>query len=101
MRATSNSRLATGEAKVVLKISKSHNDDISYLEIIDFGAGIEESRLPQVFDPFYTTEERGSGLGLYISKELCEINQASLHYYRTEEGHSCFRIGFSHYQRMF
>lgn len=95
------SRQETGTARVLLKIRKSHNDDISHLEIIDFGPGIDQEQLPHVFDPFYTTEERGSGLGLYISKELCEINQASLHYLRTEEGLSCFRIGFSHHQRMF
>src|SRR5690606_39047739 len=76
----------TGVAKVLLKVSKSRNDDISYLEVIDYGPGISNDRLPYVFDPFFTTEERGSGLGLYISKELCEINQASLHYRRTEEG---------------
>lgn len=91
----------TGVAKVLLKVSKSRNDDISYLEVIDYGPGISNDRLPYVFDPFFTTEERGSGLGLYISKELCEINQASLHYRRTEEGLSCFRIDFSHFQRMF
>jgi len=95
------SRQATGAARVLLKVKKSHNDDISHLEIIDFGPGIDDERLPHVFDPFYTTEERGSGLGLYISKELCEINQASLHYLRTGDGLSCFRIGFSHHQRMF
>lgn len=95
------SRQETGTAQVLLRVKKSRNDDISHLEVIDFGPGINEERLPHVFDPFYTTEERGSGLGLYISKELCEINQASLHYCRTEEGHSCFRIGFSHHQRMF
>jgi two-component system sensor histidine kinase PilS (NtrC family) len=95
------SRQVTGTARVLLRVRKSRNDDISQLEIIDFGPGIDEERLSQVFDPFYTTEERGSGLGLYISKELCEINQANLHYCRTEEGRSCFRIGFSHHQRMF
>ena len=95
------SRQATGTAKVLLRVLKSRNDDISYLEIIDFGPGIDDDRLLHIFDPFYTTEERGSGLGLYISKELCEINQAGLHYRRTADGLSCFRIDFSHYQRMF
>lgn len=95
------SRQHTGTAKVLLRVSKSRNDDISYLEVIDYGPGISLEQLPNVFDPFYTTEERGSGLGLYISKELCEINQASLHYRRTAEGLSCFRIDFSHFQRMF
>ncbi|MCR6651077.1 MAG: ATP-binding protein [Cellvibrionaceae bacterium] len=95
------SRLHTGTARVLLRIGKSRHDDISYLEIIDYGPGISDDLLQHVFDPFYTTEERGSGLGLYISKELCEINQASIHYHRTADGMSCFRIDFSHFQRMF
>lgn len=95
------SRQHTGTARALLKVSKSRNDDISYLEVIDFGPGIGDDQVAHIFDPFYTTEERGSGLGLYISKELCEINQASLHYHRSPEGLSCFRIDFSHFQRMF
>lgn len=95
------SQKATGEARVILSVSQSDNDETAFLEVIDFGAGIDDEQLPHIFDPFFTTDEKGSGLGLYISKELCEINQASLHYKRTNEGLSCFRIDFSHHQRMF
>lgn len=95
------SQKATGKARVLVRVNQSQNDETHYIDIIDFGGGISEDQLPQIFDPFYTTDAKGSGLGLYISKELCEINQANLHYRRTSEGHSCFRIEFSHYQRMF
>ena len=95
------SRAKTGEAKVVVCLRNTHNDDTSYLEVIDFGVGIGKDHVDHIFDPFYTTEEQGSGLGLYICKELCEINQASLHYRRAASGGSCFRIDFSHHQRMF
>lgn len=95
------SRESTGESKVTLALRKMHNDDTSYLEVIDYGKGIADEHIGHIFDPFYTTEESGSGLGLYICKELCEINQASLHYRRTANSQSCFRIDFSHHQRMF
>lgn len=95
------SRQATGEAKVLVWVAESENDDTTYVEIVDFGAGVEEQRRAQVFDPFYTTDAQGSGLGLYISKELCEINQASLSYRPDHLGRSCFRIDFTHHQRMF
>lgn len=98
---TRYSRENIGEAKVKVVLSKSHSDDTSYVEVVDYGKGISSEHLQHIFDPFYTTEEKGSGLGLYICKELCEINQASLHYRQAAHGGSCFRIDFSHHQRMF
>jgi two-component system sensor histidine kinase PilS (NtrC family) len=50
----------------------------------------------QLFEPFFTTEAGGSGLGLYISRELCESNQAGLHLHRSDATGSCFRISFAH-----
>lgn len=88
----------TGEAKIEIRCGLSDNDDTAYLEIIDFGKGIERQNLNSIFEPFFTTEEEGTGLGLYICKELCESNQASLHY--TNENLSCFKISFPHHQRV-
>lgn len=48
------------------------------LHIIDDGPGIEESLRGQVFEPFFTTHARGTGLGLYIARELCDANGALL-----------------------
>jgi two-component system sensor histidine kinase PilS (NtrC family) len=69
------------------------------LDVVDEGPGIATRDQEKVFEPFFTTESKGNGLGLYISRELCEINQARLHYLRTEQGKSCFRISFSHPDR--
>lgn len=93
------SKLHTGHARIKICAGISANDHTPYIEVIDYGKGVPEQQLQQIFDPFFTTDDKGTGLGLYISKELCEINQASLHYMRTEERLSCFRISFSHHQR--
>lgn len=95
------SKKSTGEARVQVVVNQSQGDETHVIDVVDYGPGIDQDQLTQIFDPFYTTDAVGSGLGLYISKELCEINQATLHYRRTQEGLSCFRIDFSHYQRMF
>lgn len=95
------SKLQTGTAHITIQAAVNEHAETSYLAVIDDGPGVAEDMLQQIFDPFFTTDERGSGLGLYISKELCEINQASLRYRRTNEGKSCFRIDFSHHQRIF
>ncbi len=69
------------------------------LHIIDEGPGVDAATEEHLFEPFHTTENSGTGLGLYISKELCEANQARLSYRRTEDGRSCFSIHFPHPDR--
>jgi two-component system sensor histidine kinase PilS (NtrC family) len=48
------------------------------LHVIDDGPGIEATQRNQVFEPFFTTHGAGTGLGLYIARELCEASGASL-----------------------
>lgn len=66
---------------------------IVQLDVIDHGPGIDADTAQQMFEPFYTTATSGTGLGLYIARELCEINQALLSYQPLQDG-SCFRIQF-------
>lgn len=68
--------------------------DTPYLEVIDNGPGISEENRRQIFEPFFTTGSGGTGLGLYISKELSESNRLQLEYLANPDGGSCFRIGF-------
>lgn len=70
-----------------------------YLDIIDRGPGVPDDMRDKIFEPFYTSEKSGTGLGLYIARELCEANQARLDYIPTKTG-SCFRITFSHPARI-
>jgi len=44
------------------------------LHISDDGPGIDAAHREQVFEPFFTTHSKGTGLGLYIARELCEAN---------------------------
>lgn len=71
-----------------------------FLNVIDYGPGVSEAQLPNLFEPFFTTEASGTGLGLYISRELCEANQARLNYLPEPESTSCFRISFAHPDRI-
>lgn len=93
-----HSEKATGKPSAVLIVNKC-NKQLPQLDVIDHGAGIAERDQEKVFEPFFTTEAKGNGLGLYMARELCEINQARLHYLRNESGKSCFRINFSHPDR--
>jgi two-component system, NtrC family, sensor histidine kinase PilS len=78
--------------KGVITIQLQENLHDACIEIIDNGPGITPDHIQQLFEPFFTTSPNGTGLGLYISKELAELNQAKLSYYLTDENHSCFRL---------
>ncbi|MBX2808020.1 MAG: histidine kinase [Cellvibrionaceae bacterium] len=83
---------ARGEKHVTLHIAE-HSDKRTAIEIIDQGDGIRGDQLDNLFEPFYTTEATGSGLGLFICKELCEANLADISYrYDSEKKQSIFRV---------
>ncbi len=69
------------------------------VEVIDRGPGIPDKVATKIFEPFVTTHEMGNGLGLYIARQLCEANQATLEYVPMAGG-SCFRITLSPARRL-
>ena len=86
--------------QVWLKLFRDPESDLPVLEVMDDGAGVPAEQVQHIFEPFYTTENKGTGLGLYISRELCESNQARLDYRPRETGGSCFRITFAHPRKL-
>jgi signal transduction histidine kinase len=62
----------TTEGAVTLKIAKSDGDGEVLVTIKDTGAGIDDDITPRLFTKFATKSERGTGLGLYISKNIIE-----------------------------
>lgn len=85
---------SNGAPCIQLSARISASTERPYLDIRDNGDGIPEGEQEHIFEPFFTTRDDGSGLGLYIARELCEGNQAALNYVPCEEG-ACFRISFS------
>jgi len=83
-----------GQARLQITVSLSPNSTKPVLDVIDNGPGIEPSIVQHIFEPFFTTGSSGSGLGLYISSELCSSNNARLSYIAVPTGGSCFRIEF-------
>ncbi len=95
------SEQATGNATLRITGGLGRKAELStpVLHVIDEGPGVSAEAEEHLFEPFYTTNPKGTGLGLYISKELCEANQARLSYRRTSTGKSCFTIHFPHADR--
>ena len=64
--------------KVQLRLMTNEDAGYCIITIADNGPGIKEDQLSKIFEPFYSTRKEGSGLGLYIARQLCEANQAEL-----------------------
>lgn len=90
-------RAATGAGHVTLEVGVGQANELPVLRVFDNGPGIAADKLQNLFEPFFTTEARGTGLGLYIARELCEANRARLTYVPAREGtRGHFQITFAH-----
>ncbi|MFN8756290.1 MAG: sensor histidine kinase [Burkholderiales bacterium] len=54
--------------------------ELVHIEVEDNGPGVKTDAVPHLFEPFFTTDAKGTGLGLYIARELAEVNGATLEY---------------------
>lgn len=61
------------------------------VDVLDNGVPIAQETLDDIFEPFYTTSHTGTGLGLYLARELCELNDGNLQYIHRPNG-NCLRI---------
>ncbi|WP_158380790.1 sensor histidine kinase [Chitinilyticum litopenaei] len=69
-------------------------DGYVVLDVCNDGPAVPADAQHQLFEPFFTTEAKGTGLGLYIAREICAANGAALEYLTPVEGGACFRIVF-------
>lgn len=82
------------EPRITLRGGHKQTARGPYLDVVDNGPGISVESAPQIFEPFFTTSPQGTGLGLFITRELCEANRSRLNYLgRNADGHG-FRISF-------
>jgi two-component system sensor histidine kinase PilS (NtrC family) len=84
-----------GEPARVMVVARNDRSGAPLLEVADRGPGIPQKVAAQIFEPFFTTHEYGTGLGLYLAKQMCEANQATLEYVPVAGGGSCFRISLA------
>lgn len=73
-----HSRKASGSVSV--KLADTSVINMARLTVMDDGPGVSTEALTHLFEPFFTTETSGTGLGLYIARELAEVNGARIEY---------------------
>lgn len=81
------------DLKICFSVGCLAGDNRIFLDVADNGQGISSKQGYKIFEPFYTSSHFGSGLGLFIARELCEFNGAKLSLQASQTG-TCFRITF-------
>jgi two-component system sensor histidine kinase PilS (NtrC family) len=83
------------DASIELRYGRLASVGRPYLQVADRGRGIESGDTERIFEPFFTKAKRGTGLGLFLARELAQANGATLLYEAREGGGSIFRIVFA------
>jgi len=86
-----NAARYAGPEAAAIRIRLDGYADRVELSVIDNGPGVPAAIRGQLFEPFFTTEAKGTGLGLYLARELCAANRAVLEYVHDVAG-AHFRI---------
>ena len=71
-----------------LKVSTYFNQPT--IKVIDYGPGVPEASVKNLFEPFFTSSSTGTGLGLYISRGLAELNKGVLSYHSLKNEQGCY-----------
>ena len=79
------------EGSIRLSAALGLSGNIVQLDVSDDGPGVPKALRAHLFEPFFTTDSTGTGLGLYIARELCDANGATLDYIAAPQGGQ-FRI---------
>lgn len=74
-----------------IQIRLNVSGNLAEIDIVNDGPGITPEVQSHLFEPFYTTDNQGTGLGLYIARELAEANRAMLRYVDIRDG-ALFRL---------
>ena len=83
------------DAVIELRAGRLAGTGRPFVEVADRGAGIDPAAAERIFEPFFTSETGGTGLGLFISRELAQSNGALLVYEPRPGGGSIFRLVFA------
>lgn len=83
-----------GRVRILLTAGAEPRYNTAFLEVEDSGKGVPPEIQDEIFEPFYSSGNASPGLGLYIVRELCEFNHASIRYIHERSRGAVFRIQF-------
>jgi two-component system, NtrC family, sensor histidine kinase PilS len=80
-----------GPGSIRMTLDEGATPDVLHLDVCDDGPGVSQAAVPHLFEPFFTTDAQGTGLGLYIARELADVNGARLEHVPQPKG-AVFRL---------
>jgi len=82
------------EQQAIINIQVYGHNDVVYISVKDNGAGISSEKIDKIFDPFYTSNSKGTGLGLAVVKSVVEAHQGKVTYLSQpgEGAHFCLKL---------
>jgi two-component system sensor histidine kinase FlrB len=92
-----NALQATDLTKVdqtIINIQIYSQNNIAYISVKDNGCGISSNHIEKIFEPFYTSSIKGTGLGLAVVKSVVEAHQGKVNYLSKpgEGAHFCIKL---------
>jgi two-component system sensor histidine kinase PilS (NtrC family) len=87
--------LKPGGEPVEIRYGRIASTGRPFVEVADRGPGIATEDMERVFEPFFTRAARGTGLGLFLARELAQSNGATLLHEARPDGGSLFRLVFT------
>jgi two-component system, NtrC family, sensor histidine kinase PilS len=93
--AIKHGQAGSSEAPIEIRCGRLTPTTRPYLEVADRGAGVSAEQANRIFEPFFSGGQRGTGLGLFLARELAATNGATLLYEPRAGGGSIFRIVFA------
>ncbi|RMG34009.1 MAG: histidine kinase [Gammaproteobacteria bacterium] len=87
-----------GDLRILILAGANQRSGGPFIELQDNGGGIPGDVADKLFEPFFTTRNEGTGLGLYIARQLCEANRARIEYHPLPQG-AAFRLSFPNSRR--
>jgi two-component system sensor histidine kinase HydH len=80
------------QGRINITVSVSPQGTAVVLEVRDSGPGVAPERLTAVFEPYFTTKQEGSGLGLWIAQQIAVAHGGALELANAPEGGAVFRL---------
>jgi two-component system, sporulation sensor kinase E len=84
---------------VVLRVQTGHNSENIWVSVCDTGSGIPADQVKRIFEPFYTTKKKGSGLGLMIVQRIVRDHGGGIELESRLDQGTTFRIWLPLHER--